>query len=89
VQPNDLGHRRESTLAARHAIPAIYSTRDFVRAGGLMSYNADRSETSRLAGIYVGRILKGDKPADLPVQQAAKFIFAINLQERRSGSKFR
>ena len=67
-------------LAARHRIPAIYPTREFVLAGGLMSYEADRLETSRLAGIYVGRILKSDKPADLPIQRATKFTFLINLK---------
>jgi putative tryptophan/tyrosine transport system substrate-binding protein len=71
-------------LAARHAIPAIYMRREFPEAGGLMSYEADRFETSRQAGIYVGRILKGDKPADLPVQRAVKFNFLINLKAAKA-----
>jgi putative ABC transport system substrate-binding protein len=71
-------------MAARHAIPAIYAQREFPEAGGLMSYEADRFETSRQAGIYVGRILKGDKPVDLPVQQAVKFSFLLNLKTAKA-----
>jgi putative ABC transport system substrate-binding protein len=66
-------------LTVRHAIPAIYQGRDFPDAGGLMSYAADRFDSSRLAGVYVGRILKGEKPADLPVQQSTKVELVINL----------
>jgi putative ABC transport system substrate-binding protein len=66
-------------LTVRHAIPAIYQGRDFPDAGGLMSYAADRFDSSRLAGVYVGHILKGEKPADLPVQRSTKVELVINL----------
>ena len=67
-------------LAAHYKIPAIYYQRDFPEAGGLMSYGINPVDRERLVGTYVGRILKGEKPADLPVQRPTKFEFVINLQ---------
>src|SRR5215470_1200689 len=72
------------SLAARHRLPAVYYDRYFVSAGGLISYGSDSVEQFRLAATYVDRILKGDKPADLPVQTSSKYELVINLKTARA-----
>jgi len=73
-----------AALTVRHAVPTVYQSREFTAAGGLMSYGASFTDTFRTAGVYTGRILKGDKPADLPVQQVVKVELIINLKTAKA-----
>ena len=76
--------RELAALSLRDGIPAVHQSRDFVAAGGLMSYGADPADSHRVAGLYAGRILKGEKPGDLPVQQSAKLQLFVNLKTAKA-----
>ena len=80
TRPFSAERKRIVELAGKYRLPAIYPTKEFVDDGGLMSYGADFDDLYRRAAVYVDKILKGAKPADLPVQQATKFEFVINLK---------
>jgi putative tryptophan/tyrosine transport system substrate-binding protein len=87
IMPNVFFNTRTSELAAlalRHAVPAIYAYRPFVEAGGLISYGTDETDYYHLVGSYTGKILKGEKPADLPVQQSTKVELIINLRTAKA-----
>ena len=76
--------RQLASLTLKHAMPAVHTVREFAASGGLMGYGGNIKDTHRQAGIYTGRVLKGEKPADLPVQQATKVELCINLKTAKA-----
>jgi putative ABC transport system substrate-binding protein len=87
ISPDVFFNTRSEQLAAlslRHAVPAIYQYREFAAAGGLISYGSDETEYYRLIGVYAGKILKGEKPADLPVVQSTKVEMILNLKTAKT-----